>query len=398
MRTFFGLILAILVVSWPAMAQDQPSDSVCQQNLIVNPSFEVLPADETHPSTGGSANFTEIDGWSVTGGTADQLEIQNDIFGPVPDGHHYLEVASSSSTWVSQRVQTHAGQTYSLSFSYRPRPGYDSDVEVRWNGKAVQTLPRKGAPTAWSSYTLVVEGTGKDELTFAAVDPDDPAGGGLIDRVSLCPVPGVAHECCCGANLLHAFNDDYPRLNWGIHASGHLIRFWWDQQAYSEILTVPGGVPLVAGSLHHDPFGDGVVALNEDGYPVRTVLNGNTWEVERIRHSVLDRVGPALPCALATSLNGRFRGIWLVVDGSILRLYPEGAPGEWSVDMTPIKDHGPKIVPSSLHEIWDGRIAGTLQDGNRWGIWFEDDDPEKMHFDYGEGPYLAVSRVTCCSH
>ncbi len=207
--------------------------------------------------------------------------------------------------------------------------------------------------------------------------------------------PGLAKTCCCGPNTLDSFSP-YPSLNWAINTNGHFDRIWWDQKEYLETIKYPHFLkPLVSGSLQQDPFGDGVVALNEAGEIVRTIKKSNgQWATELIMPEVVRQRGGVRLCGMISTVRPKFAGIWAITGDSIVRFYV--ANSAWTHDAVQIGNHGSLIAPSSFHEIGDGRIAGTLNDGQRWNVWFADGDPHKMRFDYSAGRGIAVSAAGTC--
>ena len=55
------------------------------------------------------------------------------------------------------------------------------------------------------------------------------------------------------------------------------------------------------------------------------------------------------------------------------------------------------IAPGSLHEGVDGRLLGTLTNGQRWNVWFANGDPHDMHYDYSAGSNVAPSPAPRCA-
>ena len=86
-----------------------------------------------------------------------------------------------------QNVQTVAGQSYTLSFDARSRPGLTAatcTIEVLWNNTVVATVP---PGSAWATHTFSVTGTGgQDRLTFREVQSQSADGlGALYDNIRL---------------------------------------------------------------------------------------------------------------------------------------------------------------------------------------------------------------------
>ena len=84
-------------------------------------------------------------------------------------------------------MQTVAGQSYTLSFDARSRPGLTAatcTIEVLWNNTVVATVP---PGSAWATHTFSVTGTGgQDRLTFREVQSQSADGlGALYDNIRL---------------------------------------------------------------------------------------------------------------------------------------------------------------------------------------------------------------------
>lgn len=387
---FFMIIVAFLLVPGAVHAQQRPS---CQDNLVDEGSFEGVTV-----SSGRHQNFTSVGRWRPApnpAAPADEIEIQNNASGGVAiHGSNYLEVASNDPAWVTQTVPTVAGAQYALAFAYKPRPNYGSEVEVWWSNNRVLALPpSRDANSEWRYFTVSVVGTGNDRITFRDISIRD-SGGGLIDDVILCR-KAVAKGCCCGSNSLWT-SDKYPHLNWVLKKNGNFARVWWDQGDHQEELSpLHLDEQVVSGSLGQDPFGDGVVALTSAGNIIRSVEANGSWTTELILPTTVQRYGGVRPCMLASTTEGPFKGIWAVAGNFLIRFYLDTS-GAWRHTRIDIKDNASMIVPSSLHEIGFGTIAGVLSSGQRFNIWFENSDPSQMRFDYSLPSDVAVPSDAPC--
>lgn len=215
--------------------------------------------------------------------------------------------------------------------------------------------------------------------------------------IRTCPSvpPGVADSCCCGGNIVNS-QSPYPTLQWAVNRNGHLVRLWWDQGGFSEVVKNPHyDKPLVSGSLQRDPFGHGVVALDAQGNLVRAVEKGGKWKLEFVMPNILADLGGVRSCGLKTTFNPRFDGIWVVTREHVVRLYADG--GSWTHEKVEIGEwHASQIVGSSLYESGHGQVAGVLANGQRWGIWFENGDPHEMRFAYVDPSDTAVPPSARC--
>lgn len=394
--------LPLLLAAFPAPANGL-GPTGCT-SLLINGSFENPVVSDV------SEDFSEIGGQDVPGWVreaGDATEIQRNLGGAAADGSQWLELAASQPTRLSQSpVGAVPGALYELRFAYSARPGSqfagDNRFRVTW-GSASEPLQIEQAvgTTTWQYASLVAEAPadGGGKVTFQDLSGGDSGAAMLIDDVTLCRrVPGLAQKCCCGGNEVYAFTP-YPHLSWALAQNGNLLRLWWDQVNQQEEVSYTGfDRPLVSGSLRRDPFGDGVLALSDRGDIVRAVELGGSWTTELVLPSRVARLGGVRSCALITTFGGSFHGIYVVTNAVILRIYQDFPGGPWRFDSVRIgKQLAARIVPTSLHETLDGRVNGVLDDGQRWFVWFEDNDPSKMRFDFEAGDVIAVPPVADCA-
>lgn len=171
------------------------------ESLLTNGSFETTP---TVIFDGGFRHYSDVGaqdvaGWELVAGNA--IEIQRNINGTAAHGDHFLELASSSPTTISQSVTVTPGALYELRFAYSDRPGFGDDNEFRvtW-GDVERTLGAPGVGrTSWqyASLTAAAPTDGTGLVTFEDVSGGNPAAGMLIDDVTLCRAedPGPAARC-----------------------------------------------------------------------------------------------------------------------------------------------------------------------------------------------------------
>jgi hypothetical protein len=270
---------------------------------------------------------------------------------------------------------------------------------VIWGSESEQFQVEKAAgTTTWQYATLTSKAPpGGGKVTFQDLSGLESGAAMLIDDVTLCRVPGLATKCCCGGNEVWAFTP-YPHVSWALAQNGNLLRLWWDQVNMQEELAYERfNQPLVSGSLRRDPFGDGVLALSDQGEIVRAFEQDGVWSTELVLRGPVSRLGQVRPCALVTAFDGPFRGIYAVTKTLVLRIYQDVPGGTWRFNSVQIgKQVAAQIVPTSLHETLDGRIAGVLANGQRWNVWFRDNDPSKMRFDFDPGDLIAVPPAADC--
>lgn len=366
-------------------------------SLLINGSFEdpvVSGVSETFSDIGGQ----DVPGWVREAG--DAIEIQRNLGGAAADGNQWLELAAGQPATISQSVSTIPGALYELRFAYSARPGHlaDNRFRVTWGGAQKEIQAAAVGTTTWQYASITAAApAGGSKVLFQDLSKDNGAAM-LIDHVTLCRIPGLAKKCCCGGNEVYAFTP-YPHLSWALAQNGNLLRLWWDQVNQQEEVSYGRfNRPLVSGSLRRDPFGDGVLALSDQGEVVRAVELGGSWTTELVLPSRVARLGGVRSCALITTFSGSFHGIYVVTKAVILRIYQDFPGGPWRFDSVRIgTELAARIVPTSLHETFDGRINGVLDNGQRWVVWFEDNDPSKMRFDFNSGDVIAVPPVADCA-
>jgi hypothetical protein len=133
------------------------------------------------------AGFQSVPGWTaLPGGTIELWNAHKGV--TATQGVNFVELDYGSGyDGFYQTVQTSSGQTYTLAFDARTRPGTTpatTTIEVLWNDKLVATMP-PGASWATSTYTVIGTG-GQDRLTFREVQSQSSDGlGAMLDNVRL---------------------------------------------------------------------------------------------------------------------------------------------------------------------------------------------------------------------
>lgn len=137
-------------------------------------------------------------GWT-TGNAG--VEIRNNAVGTAQEGSQFVELDTTTNSWISQVIKATEGQEYTLSFWYSPRiartSAEDNRIEVWWNDKLVEAVEGIGGTAhVWKEYLVVLSGVtvaASNTLKFAAAGTPNSFGGSL-DNVSLTatPLPGAA--------------------------------------------------------------------------------------------------------------------------------------------------------------------------------------------------------------
>lgn len=172
-------------------------------NLVVNGDFEA----PTIP--GGTYEIfppPPVPGWTLSSGPG--IEIQNHIAGSPYTGNQFVELDSTANSSMYQDLATAAGERYTLSFAYSPRPGVAADsngIDVFWDGSLIASLALSGVgngDTVWQVYSFDVTATGAaTRLEFAATGISDSLGG-YIDAVAVNSVPEPSAIVLSGSALL----------------------------------------------------------------------------------------------------------------------------------------------------------------------------------------------------
>ncbi len=101
---------------------------------------------------------------------------------------------------------THAGQSYQLTFWYAPRgdggEGNEADsgsMNVLWNGEVVKSIDSTGMPLGvWQQITVMVDGTGPNNVLGFQGTGQENSFGAFIDNVSLVPAISVDEDGLTG--------------------------------------------------------------------------------------------------------------------------------------------------------------------------------------------------------
>lgn len=165
-------LIAALLVTAPLFALAAPV------NLVANGSFET-PA--VGPGTWTIVNSAV--GWTVG---PNGLEIRNNVAGSAYVGSNFAELDTSANSWISQALNTVAGQSYSLSFAYTNRPDNQGAASngLAWSIGGLGGTVGNNTDTSWATFSTTFIGTGSPmTLRFAAVGTSDGYGTSLDNIV-----------------------------------------------------------------------------------------------------------------------------------------------------------------------------------------------------------------------
>ena len=156
-------------------------------NLVANGSFE---AD--YLSAGTYGIYASISDWTANI-DPNGVELRNNVGGRAFDGSNFIELDVHRNSSISQYIAVTAGDFYTLSFAYSPRPGVGSNsngIEVFWDGASKGIFTGVGyghSGNVWRTETVTLNGSGAGLLKFMAVGISDGLGG-LLDAVSVTEV------------------------------------------------------------------------------------------------------------------------------------------------------------------------------------------------------------------
>lgn len=143
-------------------------------NLVANGGFDT-PA--VAPGTWTIVN--SFAGWTVG---PNGLELRNNVAGSAFAGTGFAELDTTANSWISQALNTVAGQSYSLSFAYANRPDQRGAASngLAWSIGSLTGTVGNNTDTSWATFTTTFVGTGSPmTLRFAATGTSDGYGTSL---------------------------------------------------------------------------------------------------------------------------------------------------------------------------------------------------------------------------
>ncbi len=154
---------------WTGAVVDEGGDHIASQNGWSSDGVVELR------DTGAGGNGSEA-------GSIHHIELNNDPTDTYEDAPN-----------LARSVDTVDGGTYTVTFDYAPRPGYDATVnriEVVWDGQVVATISADGTSDTdlnWQSHTLTLSGDGNPaEIEFREAGTDTDYGRGMmLDNIEM---------------------------------------------------------------------------------------------------------------------------------------------------------------------------------------------------------------------
>jgi Ca2+-binding RTX toxin-like protein len=197
-----------------------------------------------------SGDFVQnLNGWTTT---SDAIEVwENGEQNQHGDGD-YIELNDDrvdhyqDATNIMRDFPTEEGATYTLTFDYSPRPGYDSDVnafEFRVDGETIGSLAPDGSGNSdnvWQSHTVTFVGTGVPmSLEFLTTGEAQDYGRGIrLDNIGLTEtLPAETVEAAV----------EYP-----LDITTNLVDTDGSETLSITVADLPDGVTLSAGTLNND--------------------------------------------------------------------------------------------------------------------------------------------------
>ncbi|MHC5600038.1 MAG: DUF642 domain-containing protein [Nostoc sp.] len=209
------LSISAAFIALSCVGISQAPASASPVNLLVNGSFEDTTLSGTSQAqlTSDWQTYSSINGWTAT--PNGQIEVQRGIAGtPYAgfnlaelDSHNYdpSKFSAQNPLGFYQNVTTVAGQNYTLSFAYSPRPNtaavenvFDILVGDVKNSSNIfkQTISdgAGGANTAWSIFTTTFKAT--SDLSRVQFNYNGPLNtyGAYIDDVKLVTASAAVPE------------------------------------------------------------------------------------------------------------------------------------------------------------------------------------------------------------
>ena len=186
--------MAASVLSCTLFALAAPA-SATAVNLVVNGSFEQTSNANPHQAANSWGIYKDIVGWKG----APNIEVRNNVSGKTIFGNSYVELDTdktgnaNSSIW--QMLDTIAGQSYELSFSYAQRPDNKGAASngLCWQvGNGSCNAFGQDLNLGWTTLSVQFTAQGnKTQLRFAAIGTADTYGSSL-DNVSVFALPSSA--------------------------------------------------------------------------------------------------------------------------------------------------------------------------------------------------------------
>jgi len=244
-----------VAVDMVGVADAPPLDVSLGQGTVIEgtgetPEPTVVFSTAFDDGNNSSGDFVQnLNGWTTT---SDAIEVwENGEQNQHGDGD-YIELNDDrtdyyqDATNIMRDFPTEEGATYTLTFDYSPRPGYDSDVnafEFRVDGETIGSLAPDGSGNSdnvWQSHTVTFVGTGEPmSLEFLTTGEAQDYGRGIrLDNIGLTEtLPAETVEAAV----------EYP-----LDITTNLVDTDGSETLSITVADLPDGVTLSAGTLNND--------------------------------------------------------------------------------------------------------------------------------------------------
>ncbi len=214
-----GVVYELVYTENECEVPPPPTQCVANQELFVNGSFEnpvvtngagwdIFASGTSWMAEwfGGSATFNSVNRPEIA-----NIELQKDGLNgwTTPFGAQWTELDSDwnghvgtlnnepGAVTIGQTIATAVGKTYSVTYSFSPRPGTaasENVIEVLANGVVIDTVgpTAGGANTSWTNETASFVATSTSAvISFRDAGTPNNSVGSLLDNVSVMCVPVV---------------------------------------------------------------------------------------------------------------------------------------------------------------------------------------------------------------
>jgi hypothetical protein len=186
--------MAASVLSCTLLALAAPASATAVY-LVVNGSFEQTSSANTQQAANSWSIYSNIVGWQGE----PNIEVRNNVSGKTVFGNSYVELDTnkpgSANSAIWQLLDTVAGQSYELSFSYAQRPDHKGQASngLCWQiGDLACNAVGQDLNLGWTTLSVQFTAQGdQTKLRFAAIGTADTYGTSL-DNVSVFALPSSA--------------------------------------------------------------------------------------------------------------------------------------------------------------------------------------------------------------
>ena len=374
------------------------------------PSVEITEATTPAPTTVFSSNFgnttpgfvDSADGWSTD---SDKIELWNTDSsssgneGNTGDGT-YVELNDDANdiyddaTSINRDFPTEEGATYTLTFNYSPRPGYDADVnemEIRIDGETIESISADGSGNSdneWQSYTITFVGTGAPmNLEFLSTGDAMEGGRGMrLDDIEMTEqLPDIPGETTV----------TYP-----LDISSSLNDVDGSESLSITVDSLPDGAVLSAGTQNAD--GSWTLSADDlDGLTV-TVTGDDAGEPFDFSVSATSTENDGDTATVSTTISAGGANVDLEADGVTVDVADASGNEDTAIaldiDVSQIDTDGSESLSITISGVPEGAelSAGTDNGNGTWTLTKDDLDdltitpPENSNEDF----QLTVTTTT----